>query len=60
MSIIEARQQLVTVESDYHVKRDIFVRSKDYQQSLLDQCNDLSQKKFQLEKMHRETASAGN
>ena len=31
MSIIEARQQLVTVESDYHVKRDIFVRSKDYQ-----------------------------
>jgi len=36
MKIIEARQELVTVESDSQVKKDIFKRNKDYHQSLLD------------------------
>ena len=30
MKLIESRQDLVTVESDYHVKKDIFMRNKDY------------------------------
>lgn len=60
IKLIEARQDLMTVDSQYQVKKDIFVRNQAYRESLLSQHNDLSQRRVQLEKIHREAASAGN
>ena len=60
IKLIEARQELVTIDSDYQVKKDIFMRNKDYNSSLLEQANDLSNKKQLLEKQHREKMQAGS
>jgi hypothetical protein len=60
MKLIEARQDLITVESDYHVKKDMFLRNKEFHQSLLDQYAELSDKKVELEKINRETVQAGS
>ena len=57
--MIEAKQELSTVESDYYVKKEYFTRNKQYYQSLLNQNEELSRKKSQLEKNVRETQSAG-
>ena len=35
IKLIEARQDMITVESQYSVKRDIFIRNKEYRESLL-------------------------
>ena len=51
---------MITVESDYHVKKDMFLRNKEFHQSLLDQYNELSDKKVELEKINRETVQAGS
>lgn len=60
IKLIEARQELVTIDSDYQVKKDIFMRNKDYNSSLLEQANDLSNKKQLLEKQLREKMQAGS
>lgn len=60
INLIESRQELSTVESDYHVKKDIFSRNEDYRLSLLDQYNDMSKKRVELDRIQRETVSAGN
>ena len=58
--IIESRQELITLESDYHVKKEIFGRNKEYHQSLLSQHHDLSERKIHLEKTNRQTKQAGS
>lgn len=40
--IWEARQELVTVEADYEVRKGAFVRSKEMQASLLEKYKELS------------------
>jgi len=60
IKLIEARQELSTVEADYHTKKSIFTRNKDYHNSLLDQYRGLSEKKITLEKSQRETMAAGS
>lgn len=50
---------MVTHDSNYDYKRNMFLAAKEQNRSLLDQYNDLTQKKVALEKTHRETATAG-
>ena len=50
---------MVTHDSNYDYKRNMFLAAKDQNRSLLDQYNDLTQKKVALEKTHRETNTAG-
>ena len=59
IKLIEAKQEMVTHDSNYDYKRNMFLAAKEQNRSLLDQYNDLTQKKIQLEKTHRETNTAG-
>jgi hypothetical protein len=50
IKLIDARSELTTVEADYHTKKSIFTRNKDFHNSLLEQYKNLAEKKLNLEK----------
>lgn len=41
IKLIESKQELMTIDCDYTVKKDIFNRNKEYNQSLMSQVNKL-------------------
>ena len=46
IKLIEAKQEMVTHDSNYDYKRNMFLAAKEQNRSLLDQYNDLTQKKI--------------
>ncbi len=60
IKMIEFKQELMTLQSDFDVKKQIFANNKDYHQSLIQQHQDLSERKLHLEKINRQTKDAGN
>lgn len=51
---------MVTVESNFQVKKDVYIRNKEYQQSLMKQHDELSNKLYDIEKNQRDLRSTGS
>jgi chromosome segregation ATPase len=60
ISLIDLKQELSTLESDFMVTKDQFVRNQEFHNSLLAQHRDLTERRAHLMKIHRETMDSGS